>query len=299
MIRFTKSGSYTLKKTHKAENLALKFALNGTFGRTNHKDSWLYDPKYFIAITLNGQLLLCMLSERMLKYVPGLRILQINTDGITVQVPNDPASKVKLHKVCQWWEKLTKQVLEYASYDKMFISHVNSYLAVYPDGGYKAIGAFCIDKDLHKDHSQRIVPLALTRYFIDQIPVEDTIKNHFTSGDYGKLENYGIHDFCKAVKGNKKFSYNEVSFQNGTLVESPLQTRVNRYYVSNEGNVIKKYGGEKGPSYVEASPRKGHAYKSTIFNEIVDGPYDINYQYYIRETKKIIDLIESPVLNLF
>ena len=41
-----------------------------------------------MTITLNGQLLLCMLAEQMMK-VPGLEMIQINTDGMTYRVPDE------------------------------------------------------------------------------------------------------------------------------------------------------------------------------------------------------------------
>ena len=54
------------KRTHKMENLALKLALNGSYGKSNSQYSPLYDPMYTMKTTINGQLLLCMLSEQLM-----------------------------------------------------------------------------------------------------------------------------------------------------------------------------------------------------------------------------------------
>lgn len=39
-----------------------------------------------MSITLNGQLLLCVLAENLIK-ISGLTLIQINTDGVTVRLP--------------------------------------------------------------------------------------------------------------------------------------------------------------------------------------------------------------------
>ena len=60
------------KKT--AENNMLKLALNGVYGKSNDKHSPFYDPQYTMSITINGQLLLCMLAEQLMK-IPELKML--------------------------------------------------------------------------------------------------------------------------------------------------------------------------------------------------------------------------------
>jgi hypothetical protein len=58
----------------------LKLALNGAYGKSLSKYSVLYDPKFGITVTVNGQLLMYQLCENLLD-VPGLKLLQVNTDG--------------------------------------------------------------------------------------------------------------------------------------------------------------------------------------------------------------------------
>ena len=67
----------------------------------------------------------------------------------------------------------------------MAIVDVSTYIAVYEDGSIKHKSDFEIDKELHKNPSMRIVPIALEKYFVEGIPVEETIKNH-----------KDIFDFC-------------------------------------------------------------------------------------------------------
>lgn len=107
---------------------AFKLALNGTYGNSNNEYSPFYDPQYTMTITVSGQLSLCMLVEQLLK-VPGLRMIQCNTDGITYHCPVEYLDHVD--NVCKWWEQVTKLELEEACYSRMFIRDCNNYIAEY------------------------------------------------------------------------------------------------------------------------------------------------------------------------
>ena len=84
-------GVYHTRKQYQkgsAENGAYKLALNGAYGNSNNAYSPFFDSQYTMSITINGQLLLCMLVEQMLK-IPDLRMIQANTDGITYLCPKE------------------------------------------------------------------------------------------------------------------------------------------------------------------------------------------------------------------
>lgn len=122
---------YEQRKTYpkgSAENAMLKLALNGVYGDSNNKFSVFYDPLFTMSITLNGQLLLCVLAENLIR-IKDLQIIQVNTDGITVRLPRTELHH--LQEVRQWWERLTSLELEEARYSKMFIRDCNNYIAVY------------------------------------------------------------------------------------------------------------------------------------------------------------------------
>jgi len=111
-----------------AENAMLKLALNGVYGDSNNQYSPFYDPKYTMTITINGQLSLCLLAERLME-IERLEILQVNTDGITVRLPR--SNRAEYDVVCEAWQKQVGLQLEYAEYSKMFIKDCNNYIAVY------------------------------------------------------------------------------------------------------------------------------------------------------------------------
>lgn len=96
------------------ENTALKLAQNGTFGKTNSEFSAFYDPKMFYQITINGQLLLAMLCEKITLSGAG-RIILANTDGIEVDVKDEELYR----KICSEWEAIIGLKLEHTVYPKL------------------------------------------------------------------------------------------------------------------------------------------------------------------------------------
>ena len=109
------------------ENAALKIALNGSYGNSNNKYSPLYDPKFTMTITINGQLMLAMLSEQLIK-IPRLKMINVNTDGVGFIYPKKYRPNVDA--VCEWWGKVTGLELETDEYTKFCQRDVNSYIGV-------------------------------------------------------------------------------------------------------------------------------------------------------------------------
>lgn len=125
------------KKSTQANSM--KLASNGTYGNTNNPFSVFYDPQYTMTITINGQLMLCMLAER-LSSVPTFQPIQINTDGITYKI--DRAYLDQAKAVEQQWQDYTHLVLEDVEYRRMWIRDVNNYIAEDMDGNLKQKGAY-------------------------------------------------------------------------------------------------------------------------------------------------------------
>lgn len=262
---------------------ALKLSLNSVYGKSNDKHSFLFDPVYTMKTTINGELMLTMLCEKLVNNIPDLLMLQVNTDGLTVKIHRKYIDIY--HKLCKEWEQYTKLELEFVEYSKMIIRDVNNYISVKTDGKCKYKGAFEIDKDYHKDNSWKIIPLALSEYFVKGISVENTIKNH-----------RNVYDFC----GRQKFKggdYGSTHTIVGDRIIKEKQQKNVRYYISNKGSsFIKNY--QKGTNEVI---NKG--YQVTIFNKFIEKKweeYDINYNFYIKECYKEIDnIIKKQMLIEF
>lgn len=271
----------------------LKLAANSAYGNSNNEYSWMYDPYVTMKTTLNNQLLLSKYIEMLHEAIPDLQMIQANTDGITYIIDRDQLDIVD--ETARKWEELSGLFLEDAYYDLMVIRNVNNYLAVDTDGNAKYKGLFEIDKAVgsepavHKNNSYRIIPIALSEYFINNIPVEQTIKNHDN-----------IYDFCAGVRAKGKDWYFEYTKVINGEIESQKLSKTIRYFISNEGGIIYKCNVDGRKEYTEAHPLKGIYWKQTLFNTYYDSnDYDINYQYYIRECNKVIDIIKWNKNNLF
>jgi hypothetical protein len=280
------------KKTHPVENGLFKLALNGVYGDSNNKYSPFYDPQYTMSITINGQLMLCMLSEWLTQtYMPDGRVvpngnvqmIQANTDGITVKVRK--GSVEWMNAVCKHWENHTGLELESVRYSAMHLRDVNSYMAVkHKDGSVKRIGAYAYEmptenpgtRELlwHKDHSMRVVTMAAEARLVHGTPIAEFIMNHRDP-----------FDFMKMMKVSKSMRVEE-RYPDGR--EQRIQN-TGRYYVSTAGASLtkimpplKKNPGVERPQGIE----KGWLCKSC--NDVSDfNWHDLNWLYYIKEAEKL------------
>lgn len=266
-----------------------KLILNGTYGKSNEEKSFLYDPLYTFRTTIAGQLFISMWAERLVEAVPELIFIQANTDGLTIKLP-----KEKLELIRQVNNQLTKETtlgIEEAFYSKMCIRDVNNYISVYTDSTkenehIKLKGDFEIFKEFHKDPSMRIVPYSVKEYFVYGVPVEKTIK-----------ECRDIYDFCMQLKTNSKSTPYIRILEDSKLVDHQLN-RMTRYYIGkgkNSGMLYKKFtDGRITGVNIGRSAIVFNKFEEKEWNE-----YNIDYNFYITEARKLIDPLVYKELNLF
>jgi len=132
-----------------------------------------YDPLFTMRITLNGQLLLCMLAESLMK-VPTLRILMMNTDGLEYHVHRDHARSAAL--ACEFWEHMTTLSLEGTQYSRMWITNVNNYIAE-SESSLKRKGAFEYDLEWHQNQSALVVPKVAEQVLLNGADARTLITN--------------------------------------------------------------------------------------------------------------------------
>lgn len=299
-------------------NYVLKIILNGSYGLSKDKYAFLYDPKWQLAICINGQLMLTLLTEKVFDVIPEALIIFENTDGAMYKIPR---SKLDLlNKACKEVEEIVNIPLETQTCEKIIIRDVNNYINIISESNIKFKGVFEIDRDYHKNHSKRIVSIALANYFINNISVEDTIYNHLNKTKYSFAENYDIYDFCLGAKMKGQNELVQRYWKGYDLIEDPL-SKMNRYYISNVGvELIKKlpplekhhltetdkYKLKFDPNQmnifdiiedvkVDATDRDENleaGYKCTLFNKYKEYNYDLNYDYYIKECYNIIDKLK-------
>ena len=265
------------KEGDKLTSDALKLALNGLFGKTGSDVSCFYDPNVFFAVTVNGQLLLTMLVERLVR--KGASLLQVNTDGVTILYSY--LLRDEIMKICKEWEAVTKLQLEYANYTSMIIRDVNNYIAVSEDGKIKEKGVFETKKDWHKDNSYMIVPLAVREYFAKGTPIQETLHKH---------EN--ILDFCGRYKATKGWHV-EYIYLDGDREKRLDFGKIYRFLPVKKGGVSMK---------INKDGREHHlceGYQTFPFNKIdAFDKSNLNYGFFENECNKLIELIQPTQLTL-
>ena len=255
-----------------AENAMLKLALNGVYGDSNNQFSPFYDPKYTMSITINGQLSLCLLAEKLLN-VEGLSIIQVNTDGVTVKLPRRKLTEYET--ICAAWQKQVGLELEYAYYSKMIIRDVNNYIALYTNGKVKRKGAYQYeDLGWHQDQGGLVIPKAAEAFMLHGVDIEDYIKGH--------QNNY---DFLLRTKVPRNSRLVMVMLD-GSEVQ---QQNICRYYASTAGGDLVKI---MPPLEVDGEERRmdvGSGWKMWVCNNIKDfDRRDVDYQFYIDAARKLV-----------
>ena len=159
---------------------ALKLVCNTTYGCLLNQYNDLYDPLMGRSVCISGQLYLLELARHCYQDIPGLKIVQLNTDGIMVQCRKEYLSQ--LDEICDEWQSRTGFELETDSVIKIAQKDVNNYVEIQEGGKVKAKGGYLVKGistvgAFNINNSCCIVATALKEYFVNGTPVEETIEN--------------------------------------------------------------------------------------------------------------------------
>lgn len=266
------------KQTTKGDpkNQMLKLALNGVFGDSNNQYGPFFDPVYTLTTTINGQLLLCVLAEAVLD-IPSARLIQANTDGLTVELAE--TDDAQLRDVCAWWEWGTGLRLERADYSRMWIRDVNNYIAEDTKGKRKRKGAYEYELDWWQDPSALAVPRAAEAHMVHGADIETFLRDHLARDPW---------DFLLRAKVNRSsslwYGHRATPEEIAARVPTWQQTqRLSRYYMSTTGEQLLKIM----PPDREISIQKGERVR--LANRF-DGrpPADVNIDWYVKEARKLV-----------
>lgn len=259
----------------KAKDKFLKLILNSTSGLLDNQHSWLYYPEGAMRLRLIGQLILTKCIEVCI--INNWQVVSANTDGIEVIVPHNEVFRYEqmLNLTCNDFNL----ILEHELYNKIIYKNVNNYTCETKDKAIKRKGFFKLD---FNEKNQREIPLgdscnelvvskALHNYYINNIEPKEFISNP---------EKYNLHiyDYCKSNKISKDFVvwYNR-----------EIQQQLNRYYFSKKGAYLfKQKNGQGTMQHVNVGN------PVILFNQFEEKSwkmYEIDYNYYISSTQKIID----------
>lgn len=261
-------------------NGMLKLALNGVYGDSNNEHSkGFFDPQYTMAITVNGQLLLCMLAERLISHA-SCRLVQINTDGMTLIVPD--SHRAAFVDICAAWEHETRLELEDVEYSSMLIRDVNNYIAVDAAGKVKKRkGAYQWKTDKptnlseslvwHQDWSALVVPMAAEMQMVHGRNIREFIHDHDDAFDF----------MLKAKAPGK----GHLELDDGRRLQ-----KVTRYHIARHGPGMRAVHPPlaKAPDKVRLiSVQAG--YSVQICDDVRDfDPRTLNHDWYIKEAEKLV-----------
>ncbi|AWB31545.1 hypothetical protein [Clostridium botulinum] len=261
------------KEGKKKEQQPYKIVLNSTYGASKDKYNNLFDPLQANNVCINGQLMLLDLIEKVIEAVPGVKLIQSNTDGVMWKLENK--SDIEIYKqICDKWCNRTRMTLDHDYIKKIVQKDVNNYLIIMENGKIKSKGAYV--KSLNKlDYDLPIVNKALMEYFIEGITPEKTINS---CND--------LKDFQKVVKISSKYLC-------GFHGDKKLDERVLRVFASRSRSdagvfKVKTEGGTK--EKIASTPIRCFIDNSDISDKIV--PRKLDKQWYIDMAwKRIKDFI--------
>lgn len=259
----------------KATANALKLVVNTTYGALLNKYNDLFDPLMGRSVCITGQLFLLELAEHLYSEVDGLKIVQLNTDGIMLECDRDQLELVD--SICEEWQSRTGFELETDSVSKIAQKDVNNYVEVQADGKSKAKGGYLVKGistvgAFNINNSCCIVATALKEYFVNGTPVEETI-NDCTD----------IFQFQIIAKAGAKYreAYHMVDG-----VKEPVQ-KVNRVYATADeryGKLFKVKAEDDSTAKIEMLPEH-----CIIDNDNQLTISDVDKSFYIEMAKKRVN----------
>lgn len=254
---------------------ALKLVCNTTYGCLLNQYNDLFDPLMGRSVCISGQLYLLELAEHCFQEIEGLRIVQLNTDGIMVEC--DKKDYDKLTEICKEWQSRTGFDLEEDTVIKIAQKDVNNYVEVQPGGKAKAKGGYLVKGiapagAFNVNNSCVIVATALKEFFVNGTPVEDTIN----SCD-------DIFQFQIIAKAGAKYkeAYHVVDG-----VKEPVQ-KVNRVYATADeryGKIYKVKSEDDSAAKIEMLPEH-----CIIDNDNQLSISDVDKSFYIEMAKKRVN----------
>ena len=260
-----------LKKAgKKKEQAPYKIVLNSVYGICKDKLSSAYDPRQANNVCINGQLLLIDLIEK-LESIEGFKLIQSNTDGLIVKIPDTDNAFNELDDICYEWEKRTRMSLGFDFIDEIWQKDVNNYIFRFDNGKLERKGGYV--KELNElDNNLPIITKAVVDYLTEGIKVEDTINN------CDDLKQFQM--ICKIT--NK---YKCLIYDNNILNERCV--RVFASVDKNKGGLFKLHNDKEKPDKFPSTPEN-----LFIINENVNGknvPKELDRNFYINMAKERLE----------
>ena len=282
-----------LKKAgKKKEQAPLKIVINGTYGISKAKTSAAYDPRNANLICINGQLMLIDLIEH-LEQINGFELIQSNTDGLIISLPDTDEAFEQMDDICFEWETRCNMELEFDEISSLCgQKDVNNYVFQFSNGKLERKGAYV--KELSAlDYDLPIVNKALVDALVHGIPVEKTIMGCDDLKEFQMVKKISSK-YTKILHGGHWVDYQAINPSTGRMKtfkrfvgeRKELKEKCVRVFASvdmNDGGLWKVKGEDKIEK-LEGTPE--HCF---IWNDSVNGvkvPKKLHKQWYIDTARK-------------
>lgn len=262
-----------LKKAgKKKEQAPLKIVINGTYGISKDKTSAAYDPRNANLVCMNGQLMLIDLIEHLEK-IDGFQLVQSNTDGLIVSLPNTDQAFEQMDDICYEWEQRCNMELEFDEISEIWQKDVNNYVFRFSSGELEKKGDYVKSLSNIDYGSFPIVNKALIDYMVSGVPVERTIN-----------ECSALKDFQMICKISSK--YKCLTHGNEVLNEKCVRAFASRN--STDAGLFKVSERTGKPEKFASSPEHCFLYNDDVND--VSVPKQLDRDWYINlAIKRLID----------
>lgn len=262
------------KDKDKVKDTFLKLILNSFSGLIDNQYSWLYAPEQALGLRITGQLQLCKMMEMLIEY--NISIISCNTDGLEVIVNNQDINRY--FDLLSQHSELFNLVWETDKYKFINYKSVNDYIAVTENNKIKVKGEYVYEKQLEGSNEFLIIPIALKEFYVNGIPIENTIKNH-----------NNIFDFVLGKKIDKQYSV----YYNGNKIQ-----QLNRIYVSKKGAYL--YKQKTGKSTMENVLKDTPVCIYNTPDSKTPQELQVDFSYYIKKAnEKLMELNNNNQMSLF
>lgn len=278
----------------KAFVLAAKLILNTTYGAMGNKYLNLYDDYMRTKVCRVGQMILISIMCHMYKTIPGLRVIQTNTDGVLVYVRRSDYDKIMA--IVNEFSEISNFLFEVEEDNKLWQLNVNNYIAVHLDGKVKNKGGAFI-MSVYQKGTNRLCPLG--NFCVQRAQMDFLING--TNPVKHLLDNTSVSDFCVTCT-NTSYKTMVQYMSNGSVVQLGKVGRC--IAVENpEFGLVKKqktYKGEFREATVALCPPHPLMVNDNLDNYKIENgylihipenkKYKIDYAYYARELDKALDI---------
>ena len=266
--------------------LANKLVLNTTFGASGNKYLALYDPYMCTRCCRVGQIFLASLACKMVRGIPGLKVIQTNTDGILIYFRRKYLPLVT--EMGDEWANISGIAMEDDCVEKIWQRDVNNYLLIKDGGKIKRKGLWLMDT-WEKPGYFLISPLtafvsqkAAIQYLVNKTDPVDTI-----------FQNRNLQDFAMTCKKGPTYRGVVQKMTNGTEIPMFKCNRVIATKDTSYGMLykLKMYKGNlqytKMPSIPEHCLPLNKDLSTYDFREIQK---QLDYMFYVNRVADLLDI---------